>query len=317
MDPVSDPDPLYDPNDLPKELAWLADLPKKARPPNHRRLSKRNREKLRLRAIQEGIALCGKTTCINELPEGSKYKNCDSCRKLARERKSKQRAKWYDEGFCLDCGVRLEANIRCDRCMEKQRDAYQRRRKESPNYRVREILEATKERAEGEEAHFFLTREWVADNLLPAIKEGACPSTGVPFEYVTPKDRPRNPWLPWINRLDPSKSYNAGNVEVVTWALRNFKRYWPEKDVNYLMLKTLQAHGYVKSAPMPEGKDHCEITGISFKDLVGPWAPVLFRMDNGETVRVVNAYKLARTGLTSAEFDKLLYCAGKEWGYIK
>jgi len=201
--------------------------------------------------------------------------------------------------------------------MEKQRDAYQRRRKTSPNYRSEQILEATKARSVKEGTSFYLTKKWVAEVLIPALDAGVCTSSGVPFEYTKPADRLHSPWLPWISRIDASQGYSDINTEVIVWALHNFKRKWSEEDINYFTFKTLQAHGYVKAAPAPEGSEHCAITGIPFKDFTGPWAPVPFKMESGETIRVVNAYKLARSGVTSAEFDKLLYCIGKEWGYIK
>jgi len=298
-------------------MAWMSQLPKRERPPNHQRLSKRRRERLKLAAFERGIQLCSKTTCINELPEDSKYKNCDPCREIARKRKSKQRAKWYDEGYCLDCGVLLDANIRCERCMEKQRKAYQRRRRQSPVYKADQLLESTQARASREGANYYLTKKWVNESLTPILDAGVCSGSGIPFDYTKLSGRLHNPWLPWVSRIDADASYNDNNVEVVVWALHNFKRRWEEKDVNYLLLKTLQAHGYLKAAPRPKDSDHCEITGVPFKDYDGPWAPVPFKIESGETIRVVNAYKLARSGLTAAEFDKLLYCLGKEWGYIK
>ncbi len=72
-------------------------------------------------------------------------------------------------------------------------------------------------------------------------QDGKCLMTGVPFILELPHKDPRgNPWRPSIDRIEPLKGYELGNIRLVV-KIGNYARHnFPEKDLGYFCKRYLE-----------------------------------------------------------------------------
>ena len=61
-------------------------------------------------------------------------------------------------------------------------------------------------------------------------QEGACNQTGIPF-VLSYKSGVSNPWRPSIDRIDATKGYTQGNVQLVCQIYNLAKHTWTDADV--------------------------------------------------------------------------------------
>ena len=108
----------------------------------------------------------------------------------------------------------------------KQRDqikTYNQMRYYDPSKKPRELFYRARNRARQKGHDFDLTEEYVA-----TLMTDTCPYTKMPFDF-SPKSQDlwRNPWAPSLDRIDSSKGYVQGNVEVVSTWWNSAKSEWP------------------------------------------------------------------------------------------
>lgn len=69
------------------------------------------------------------------------------------------------------------------------------------------------------------------EELLKMLEPMVCERTGLPlsFKGEEGKDRKRvHPWAPSLDRIDSSRGYVRGNVQVVCWAYNVAKNQWAD-----------------------------------------------------------------------------------------
>ncbi len=72
-------------------------------------------------------------------------------------------------------------------------------------------------------------------------QQGKCVMTGMPFILELPHSDPKeNPWRPSMDRIDPLKGYEVGNIRLVV-KIGNYARHnFPEKDLEYFCRRYLE-----------------------------------------------------------------------------
>lgn len=90
---------------------------------------------------------------------------------------------------------------------------------DTPKGRAVRLVIAAKVRARKLKVPFNLTAE---DVLFPLVL-GECEATGILFERTA---KARSPFAPSLDRVDPTKGYVKGNVQVVIWALNAMRGTW-------------------------------------------------------------------------------------------
>lgn len=98
-------------------------------------------------------------------------------------------------------------------------NAVRRSRKTTPEGRAFELWRAARKRGH----EFSLTRDFVLGLLQNAT---TCPYTGVPFDYALLSKGTRNPWAPSLDRIDSTKGYVPGNVEITSVWWNTAKSDW-------------------------------------------------------------------------------------------
>lgn len=69
-----------------------------------------------------------------------------------------------------------------------------------------------------------ITPEWILEKL----KIGRCEVTNLPFVYSM---KPRNPWSPSVDRINPQIGYTLNNTRVVVWIYNAAKNVFSDQDV--------------------------------------------------------------------------------------
>ena len=67
------------------------------------------------------------------------------------------------------------------------------------------------------------------EDILPHLEAGVCAATGIEFVFEAGKGT--NPYSPTIDRIDNSRGYVRGNVQVVIHMYNACKNEWSEEAV--------------------------------------------------------------------------------------
>lgn len=110
------------------------------------------------------------------------------------------------------------------RPIEKLREKWRRNSNQLPS-RARRLVGAAKRRSEKKRLQFSLTVE----DILPLLEAGVCQVTGIEFVFEAGKGT--NPYSPTIDRIDSSRGYVRGNVQVVIHMYNACKNEWSEEAV--------------------------------------------------------------------------------------
>jgi hypothetical protein len=106
-----------------------------------------------------------------------------------------------------------------------QDKAWRAARRLKPESRASEVLAGARNRALKANVEFTLT----FDDVYPAVKTGTCQVTGLPFCFDRPAPGWKNhPRAPSIDRIDSTKGYIRGNVQVIIWQYNTAKNQWPQ-----------------------------------------------------------------------------------------
>lgn len=62
-------------------------------------------------------------------------------------------------------------------------------------------------------------------DIYPAVLEGTCRLTGIPFNYEW-NGPGTNPYAPSVDRIDSSKDYTRDNVRLILWAVNRALGEW-------------------------------------------------------------------------------------------
>ena len=82
-------------------------------------------------------------------------------------------------------------------------------------------------RAKKKGIEFNLTAAWLRDKM----KFGKCEVTKIPFSFY-PKNSALNPYLPSIDRIDPTKGYTKDNCQVTIIGFNNLKSNYTEQEIS-------------------------------------------------------------------------------------
>jgi hypothetical protein len=134
----------------------------------------------------------------------SKCKECDKSYQTARRNNNK--------AVCLDYGRK-----------------YQAKRRESFEYRLQMLLNASKQRAKNKNREHNLTLEDIK-TLYPL--DGRCPVFGFKLEFNTAGFRETSPS---IDRIDSSKGYTKDNIQIISWKANRLKAYATVEDLEILV----------------------------------------------------------------------------------
>lgn len=104
-------------------------------------------------------------------------------------------------------------------------DLKHKRRTETIEGTISQILGAAKKRAKSKNIDFSITTNDL-NNLLNK-QNNCCNITNIPFELSGSK----SPWTISLDRIDNEKGYTLDNVQLVCWMYNNCKNKWSDKEV--------------------------------------------------------------------------------------
>lgn len=106
---------------------------------------------------------------------------------------------------------------------------YQAKRRESFEYRLQMLLNASKQRAKTKNREHSLTLQDIKE-LYPL--DGKCPVFGFDLEFNSAGFRETSPS---IDRIDSSKGYTRDNVQIISWKANHLKSYATVEDLEILV----------------------------------------------------------------------------------
>ena len=104
---------------------------------------------------------------------------------------------------------------RCDKVATATRD--RRRKSEDTTVRAKDLIRNALKRAKRNGLVLDLTVEWVVEKL----ETGVCEVTKLPFDFLV--GGTARAMAPTIDRIDPTRGYIPGNVQVVCWLYNRAK----------------------------------------------------------------------------------------------
>lgn len=108
---------------------------------------------------------------------------------------------------------------------KQERAAYHKKYYETPESRAQILHTVAKGRAIAKKLEFSIPLH----QIIHAFQIGTCEVTGIPFDFGSRPDGCRvHPWGPSIDRIDNSRGYVIGNVQVVCNAFNLAKNDFPE-----------------------------------------------------------------------------------------
>lgn len=132
---------------------------------------------------------------------------------------------------CKECDNRYQRQRK-----EKNKEAtltygrqYQAKRRESFEYRLQMLVNASKQRAKTKNREHTLTLKDIKE-LYPI--DGKCPVFGFDLEFNSAGFRETSPS---IDRIDSSKGYTRDNVQVISWKANRLKAYATVEDLETLV----------------------------------------------------------------------------------
>lgn len=119
---------------------------------------------------------------------------------------------------------------------EKRREYARRYHKKFPEFR---LFDAARQRARKAGLEFTITRK---DVKIPAV----CPYLGIPIKLDASKtggDWGGNPNSPSLDRIDSTKGYEKGNVEVISWRANALKKDATPEELMKIAARFMDIHG--------------------------------------------------------------------------
>lgn len=117
--------------------------------------------------------------------------------------------------------------------------------------RVLQILKVSIQRAKGrglpETEPFDLTAEWAWERVQ--AQGFRCAVTGIPFLLNNPSKSRTNPYLPSLDRIDPSRSYSQANVRIVIFALNMMLSDWGQGIFEHVIREYLKRNPEASKIP--------------------------------------------------------------------
>lgn len=107
---------------------------------------------------------------------------------------------------------------------ERHYDAYF----QTPRGRAAKMVGEIKRRCKENGMPFSITSK----DLLPALERGKCEATGMDLDFKGVAA----PFMPSVDRIDPQKGYEPGNVRIVVLMFNLAKRNWTDGDVRKMAL---------------------------------------------------------------------------------
>ena len=132
---------------------------------------------------------------------------------------------------CRSCDSEYQQKRRSknkDQMLEYAR-TYQANRRKDFDYRLKMLLNASKQRAATKKREHSLTLEDIKE-LYPA--DGKCPVFGFDLEFNSGGFRETSPS---IDRIDSSKGYTRDNVQIISWKANRLKAYATVEDLEILV----------------------------------------------------------------------------------
>jgi hypothetical protein len=132
---------------------------------------------------------------------------------------------------CRPCDIEYQKQRRennKDKVLEYGRE-YQQNRRESFEYRLQMLLNASRQRAKLKNREHTITLEDIKE-LYPV--DGKCPVFGFELEFNTAGFRETSPS---IDRIDSNKGYTKDNIQVISWKANRLKAYATVEDLEILV----------------------------------------------------------------------------------
>ena len=123
----------------------------------------------------------------------------------------------------------------------------------TPNGRAKKMLANCFSSAKSRNIYCNIKEE----DILPALENGYCELTGLPFDFKPPKGKVRNPYAPSIDRINSDKGYTKDNIRVVLWAVNAALSECSDEEMLLIlraMVKAIEKNVNKKStSPIPKG----------------------------------------------------------------
>lgn len=115
---------------------------------------------------------------------------------------------------------------------------YRRKNEETPRGRALVMVQHAKANcsSHGRSLEFDLD----ISDVQPQLELGVCAKTGLPFDLTMGDGR--KAYGPSIDRIDPTKGYIKGNIQVVIWAYNSARGFWGD-EVLWKLAAALVARG--------------------------------------------------------------------------
>lgn len=120
---------------------------------------------------------------------------------------------------CRTCDIAYQKKRRADN-LEKNLEygrAYQKKRRENFDYRLKMLIHASKQRAKDKNRVHEITVKYIKA-IYP--KDGKCPIFGIELEFNSAGFRENSPS---IDRIDSSKGYTVDNIQIISWKANRIK----------------------------------------------------------------------------------------------
>lgn len=132
---------------------------------------------------------------------------------------------------CKQCDRAYQATRRKEKrleCLAYGRE-YQKKRRENFEYRLKMLLNSSKQRAAQKNREHTITLEDIKA-LYPV--DGKCPVFGIVLEFGNAGFRENSPS---IDRIDSSKGYTPENIQIISWKANRLKAYATLEDLEALV----------------------------------------------------------------------------------
>jgi len=162
-----------------------------------------------------------------------KTKACSSCNqeKFLSEFTLNKASKDGLQYKCRSCDTEYQKKRRLEKAdsIKQYGKAYQKKRKESFDYRLQMLLNASKQRANIKNRENTLTLQDIKDKYP---LDGKCPVFGFDLEFNSAGFRETSPS---IDRIDSTKGYTPDNIQIISWKANRLKSYATLEDLEILV----------------------------------------------------------------------------------
>ena len=122
---------------------------------------------------------------------------------------------------CRACDIAYQVKRRAENYQEllEYGRAYERNRRKDFDYRLKMLVNASKQRAKNKDREHTITVEDVKE-IYP--QDGCCPIFGMKLEFNNAGFRETSPS---IDRIDSTKGYTPDNIQIISWKANRVKGY--------------------------------------------------------------------------------------------